>query len=110
MRYALVFVLTIPLSLRAAHGAQAWAVDSNSPGGHGDAVVKFDTSNPAGTIQVVGHTEVTGFFMSGLDFDGLGNLFAVSQVSGAGTASGSLYKIDQADGHATLVGNLGLAA
>jgi hypothetical protein len=93
-------------SAAIAHAVTVWGVDSNNSVG-GDSVVKFDTSNPAGTIASIGHTGVTGSFMSGLDFDAAGTLYACSQSF---NDTGFLYTIDQTNGHATLVGPLNLAA
>ena len=82
-----------------------WGVDSNSSTGGGDRVVRFESSNPAGTIVGIGNTGVSGFIMSGLDFTPDGTLYACS--SGV-SATGSLYTINQTNGQATLVGSLGL--
>jgi hypothetical protein len=82
-----------------------WGVDSNTSTG-GDRVVRFESSNPAGTIVSVGSTGIGGgFFMSGLDFTPDGTLYACSASI---SAAGSLYSINQGNGQATLVGSLGL--
>jgi len=105
IRFA-VAALLVSACVSTANGATIWGVDSNSSGGAGnDAVVRFDSANPAGTITIVGHTGVSGFSMSGLDFDAAGTLWAVSSHI---SSTGSLYTIDQTDGHATLVGGLGI--
>ena len=80
-----------------------WGVDSNSGTG-GDRVVRFESSNPAGTIVSIGNTSVSGF-ISGLDFTPDGTLYACSSSL---SAAGSLYTINQTNGQATLVGSLGL--
>src|SRR5688572_2674974 len=81
-----------------------WGVDSNTAGS--DRVVRFESSNPAGTIVTVGTTGIDGFFMSGLDFDAGGTLYACS--AGTTSVTGSLYTINQSTGAATLVGSLAL--
>jgi hypothetical protein len=87
-----------------AHGVTLWGVDSNHSTGT-DRVVRFASSNPAGTIVTIGQTGVDGFIMSGLDFDAGGTLYACS--SGI-SATGSLYTINQTSGQATLVGSLAI--
>jgi hypothetical protein len=93
----------------AALGVTIWGADVQNPTG-GTSIVKFDSANPVGTIASIGHTGISGFSISGLDFDRAGTLYAVTQVTGGGTAAGSFYTIDQTNGHATLIGLLGVPA
>src|SRR5689334_8812744 len=93
----------------AALGVTIWGADVQNPTG-GTSFVNCDSTNPAGTIVSIGHTGIAGFSISGLDFDRAGTLYAVTQVSGGGTAAGSFYTIDQTNGHATLIGPLGVPA
>jgi WD40 repeat protein len=98
-------IITILSTRPSAWAVTLWAVDSQHNSG-GESIVTFDSANPAGTIHTIGHTGFSGF-VSGLDFDSAGNLFiATSPLSSAG----NFYKIDQATGHATLIGPLNLAA
>jgi hypothetical protein len=53
----------------------------------------------------VGFTGVNEFFMSGLDFDAAGTLYACSSKI---DASGSLYRINQSTGQASLIGGLAI--
>ena len=87
-----------------AEGVTIWGVDSNAAGSS-DRLVRFDSSNPAGTIVSVGSTGVTEGIISGIDFDAAGTLFGVSQPLSGG---GSFYTIDTATGVATVVGSLNL--
>ena len=88
----------------AARAVTIWGVDSNAGGS--DRVVRFETSNPAGTIVGIGQTGVEGAFMSGLDFDSGGTLYACSSKL---NGTGSLYTINPSNGIATLVGSLAIA-
>lgn len=100
-----VITLVSGMASALARAVTVWGVDSNTSGG--DRVVKFDSSNPAGTIVSIGNTGVSGLFMSGLDFDAAGTLYAISASLGA---TGSLYTINQTNGQATLVGSLAIPA
>ena len=106
MRRNLIFAATFTgfCACAPAHAVTMWGVDSNTAGS--DRVVRFESSNPAGTIVTVGTTGVSGFLMSGLDFDAAGTLYACS--AGATSVTGSLYTINQSTGAATLVGSLAL--
>jgi len=85
--------------------AQIWAVDNlgtNNAGTVGDRIIRFDTSNPTGTVTTIGSTGIASTLMGGLDFAPTGVLYATSQVAGGG----NLYTINQSTGAATLVGAL----
>lgn len=99
-----VFTTITILSLRpSAWAVTIWGVDSQHNVG-GNSIVTFDTSNPAGTIQTIGHTGVNAF-ISGMDFDASGDLYAASAPIGG---QGSFYRINQSTGQATLIGPLNL--
>jgi hypothetical protein len=102
---AIAGTLMFTMSCIEARAVMIWGADSQHNVG-GDSVVRFDSSNPAGTIATVGHTGVTGEFFSGLDFDRTGTLYAITQASGGASVPGHLYTIDQTNGHATLIGSL----
>jgi hypothetical protein len=93
-----------------------WAPDNlgnnNVPGSVGDRIIRFDSANPLGTVQLVGFAGAAGANkgLSGMDFHPNGTLYAVSGFgTGFTTANGSeLFTINQTTGAATLVGNLGL--
>jgi hypothetical protein len=93
-----------------------WAPDNlgnnNVPGSVGDRIIRFDSANPLGTVQLVGFTGAAGANkgLSGMDFHPNGTLYAVSGFgTGFTAANGSeLFTINQTTGAATLVGNLGL--
>ncbi|CAN5590738.1 hypothetical protein BH09PLA1_BH09PLA1_29820 [soil metagenome] len=96
------------ITIAASTRPSAWAVtmygaDVQNPTG-GTSIVVFDSGNPAGTIHSIGHTGISGYSISGLDFDRTGTLYASTQVNGQGVGSGGLCTIDQTNGHATLVG------
>lgn len=97
--------VTIPVTRPSAWAVTLWGVDSQHNQG-GESIVTFDSSNPAGTIQTIGHTGFSGFG-SGLDFDAAGNLYAATSPL---SAAGNFYKINQTTGQATLIGPLNLAA
>ena len=108
MRRYLVLAATFAglCACAVARAVTIWGVDSNTSSGI-DRLVRFESSNPAGTIVSIGPTGVAGFIMSGLDFDAVGTLYACSSsISDAG----SLYTINQSNGQATLVGSLAIAS
>jgi hypothetical protein len=108
--------LAMGVSAPVARAVQVYAVDNLGPtnaGTVGDRLIRFDTSNPLGTMTVIGATGVAGVGMSGLDFSGDGStLYAVGGFNTNGTSfSGSeLYKINPNTGAATVVGNMDLDA
>src|SRR5262245_61137630 len=71
-------------------------------------LMKFESSNPVGTIVTIGNTGVADGFLSGLDFDAGGALYACSQLATGGP--GSFYSINPNTGLATLIGSLNLTA
>ena len=93
-----------------------WAPDNlgnnNVPGSVGDRIIRFDSANPLGTVQLVGFTGAAGANkgLSGMDFHPNGTLYAVSGFGTGFTAAGGseLMTINQTTGAATVVGNLGL--
>jgi len=97
--------------LSASTAAQAitiWAMDNlgtTNAGTVGDRVIRFDSTNPTGTVVTVGATGVASTLMSGLDFAPNGNLYSVSQPT---TGGGNLYRVSTTNGAATVVGALNL--
>jgi hypothetical protein len=105
----LFVVAGLALCSSSTFAVQIWAVDNLGEahvGGTGDRVIRFDSTNPAGTVVTVGQTGIAATLMGGLDFDGGGNLYAASQIAGGG----GLYSINQVTGAATLIGNFGMPA
>lgn len=89
----------------ASMASTIWAVDNlgeANAGTTGDRIIRFDSSDPVGTVTTIGSTGVGATLMGGLDFDGSNNLFSASQVAGGG----QLFSINQTTGAATAVGNL----
>jgi len=87
--------------------------DTQFGGGPGDQLVRFESSNPLGTVVNIGRSNVASASFSGLDFHSNGNLYgAIGFVpTGAPTTPiGNLYNINTATGNAALIGNLGLPA
>lgn len=98
--------------LAASTAAQAitiYAMDNlgtANAGTVGDRFIRFDSTSPNTTVTVLGSTGISvDPLMSGLDFTPNGNLYSVNQPSAGG---GNLYRINTANGAATLVGSLGL--
>jgi hypothetical protein len=96
-----------------ANAVTIWAPDNlgtTNTGSVGDRIIRFDSSNPAGTVVTVGATGVANEGLSGMDFDSTGTLYAASGFnSTGGTFAGSkLYRINTTTGAATLVGAMGL--
>jgi len=105
----------IALSAQNASAVQIYSFDNlgtTNVGSNGDRFIRFDTSNPAGTVVTLGTSQVANRGMSGLDFAGNGNLYSVSGFNSDGTAFGGsqLFSVNKNTGAATLVGNCNLPA
>ena len=88
---------------------QIFAVNNLAPvGQQSDALIRFDSANPAGWTTV-GSLGVPGAGFGGLDFAGIGgNLYGyVSFASGTPAVTSGLYRINTTTGAATLIGNSG---
>jgi hypothetical protein len=86
---------------------------SNSvPGSVGDRIIRFDTANPLGTVQLVGFAgaAAAGVGLGAMDFAPNGTLYAMDSFAAAGGVfTGSrLFTINTNTGVATLVGPSGL--
>jgi hypothetical protein len=106
--YRLAVLAGVVACSSAAFAADIWAVDNlgtTNAATIGDRIIRFNSSNPAGTVVTVGATGVATTLMGGLDFDGAGNLYSASQIANGG----SLYSINQSNGMATSIGLLGLS-
>ena len=101
----LVLLAGVVAAATNAISVEIWAVDNlgtNNAQTVGDRIIRFDSANPLGTVVTVGQTGVATTLMSGLDFDNLGNLYAVNNTAGG------FYSISTANGAATLIGNAGI--
>lgn len=111
-------ILRASIALIAVAGASSafcteiFATDNLGPTNGGttsDRVIKFDSSNPAGTVTTIGVTGVAGQGFGGLDFAGNGVLYGATSFGGSFTSS-QLYSISTTTGAATLIGTMGLTA
>jgi hypothetical protein len=86
--------------------------NNNVPGSVGDRIIRFDTANPLGTVQLVGFAgpAAAGVGLGAMDFAPNGTLYAMDSFAGAGGVfTGSrLFTINTNTGAATLVGPSGL--
>jgi hypothetical protein len=107
---AFACVAAVSSAALAGGGVDIWAVDNLGPtnsGSVGDRVIRFNSSNPLGTVTTIGATGVTGIGFSGLDFDSAGTLYGATGF-GTGFTTTNVYTISQTTGAATLVGNTGV--
>ncbi|HLO40827.1 MAG TPA: hypothetical protein VK176_07370 [Phycisphaerales bacterium] len=100
---------TLALTAAASRSATVYALNGLArPLDGQDALIRFDSSNPAG-YTTIGTTGVNNIGFGGLDFDESGNLWAyASYFKNTGGAAAGLYKINPATGVATAQGNPGL--
>jgi hypothetical protein len=95
----------------SARAVEIWAIDNLGPlnaGTNGDRLIRFDSSDPIGTVTVVGETGVHFpgvFFMSGMDVGPDGTLYCISLSD---YVPSSLYRLNTSTGAATLLGPLGV--
>jgi MYXO-CTERM domain-containing protein len=98
----------IALAAGSAHGVTIYAMN-NLHGGGGvgsqNALVSFDSSNPAG-YSTIGMTGQVNQGFTGLDFDGSGNLWGYVGYASTGVAATGLYSVNVATGAATVQGTL----
>jgi len=108
MRKVTLCLATLLLTMTVANAATIYATNVlNRPLGGQDALIKFDSSNPA-AYTVIGLTGIKNYSFGGLDFDAEGNLWAyLSENKTTGGAASGLYQIDKNTGAATLVGTPG---
>jgi hypothetical protein len=97
----------------AAQAITIYAPDNLGPtnaGTTGDRIIRFDSSNPSGTVVTLGPTGVLNEGMAGMDFAGNGQLYSASgfNTSGGAFAGSKLYRVNTTNGAATLVGSMGL--
>jgi hypothetical protein len=97
----------------AAQAITIYAPDNlgtTNAGTVGDRIIRFDSSNPAGTVVTIGSTGQANEGMAGMDFAGNGNLYAASgfNSSGGSFAGSKLYRVSTTNGAATLVGSMNL--
>ena len=113
-RKVLAAALSAGALLATASQSQAfilYAMDNlgtTNAGTVGDRFVRFDTTNPTGTIVTLGSSGVANLGFSGLDFAPSG-LFGTTGF-GTGFTGSALYRVNQANGAATLVGPTGLTS
>lgn len=83
----------------SAHGVDIYAMNNLNPAGGSNALIRFDSANPAGWVSL-GVSGIVGAGFTGLDFHANGNLYG---YVGFGGTSG-LYTISTINGAATVVG------
>src|SRR5215213_8752850 len=101
------------VATQAASAIQIFAFDNlgtTNAGTVGDRFIRFDSASPSTTVVSLGSSLVTNRGMTGLDFAGNGDLFSASGFNSDGTAFGGsqLFKVNPANGNASLVGNMSL--
>ncbi|MCS7034308.1 MAG: DUF4394 domain-containing protein [Phycisphaerae bacterium] len=100
-----------PSSAVTIYGINNLGESQFGPGG--DQLIRFDSSNPLGTVVNIGRTGVATSGFSGLDFHSNGNLYGAVGFVGTGGNTANInnfYQLDINTGTATLIGNMGLPA